>query len=182
MNKLDSLELEHLDEEVEEKKQERFKVENLQQANWCFRKLKAINSKKEELKQVAKEEIARIETWLENELKAYDNSEEYFNSLLTNYYIEEREKDDKFRLKTPWGAVSSRKQQPKFNRDNDKLLEWLKENDLKEYIQVEEKAQWGELKKNIKVVSGQVVTEDGEIVAGVTAEERPEKINIKVEE
>lgn len=160
---------------------ERFKIENLESANWAFRKLAAIERKKKEVQELAQKEIERIKVWQEQEEKALDNSKEFFEGLLTEYFAKEREKDPKFKISTPYGKVSARKQQPKWHYDDEKLVNWLLEND-KELVRVKYEPDKNEIKKTYKIVGTNVVTEDGEIVEGIAIEERPEKIDIKVVE
>lgn len=167
--------------ETEEDQKERFKITDIDSANWAFRKLRAITEKENEIKRLMNKEIQRIKDWGESELKTLKNSTGFFEGLLTEYYVVEKEKDPKFRISTPYGKVSSRKQQPKWNYEDDKVLEWLKENDA-ELIRIKEEINKTELKEKYNSINGQVVTEDGEIVEGVTVEERPDTITIKVVE
>lgn len=102
--------------------------------------------------------------------------------MLTEYFVRQKEVDPKFKISTPYGKVSSRKQQPKWNYEDEKVLNWLKENDT-ELIRIKEEVNKAELKKKYKAVGKEVITEDGgEIVEGITIEERPDSINIKVVE
>ncbi len=86
---------------------------------------------------------------------------------------------EKYRL--PSGEIIKKYPSPEFRRDNDKLLDWIKANNMNEYIEVKEAPKWGELKKTIQVVGNQVVTEDGEIVEGVEVVERPPMVEFKEE-
>lgn len=160
---------------------ERFKIEDLESANWAFRKLAAIEKKRKEIQELAEKEIERIKSWQEQEEKALDNSKEFFEGLLTEYFAKEREKNPKFKISTPYGKVTARKQQPKWHYDEGKLVEWLKENN-KELLRVKYEPNKSEIKKTFKIAGSNVVTEDGEIVEGITVEQRPEKIDIKVVE
>lgn len=181
MNKLNELELEEAQDTVEAVEVGgRFIIEDLDSANWAFRKLRAIEEKEQEVKELAKREIYRINEWKETELKATEDSKGFFESLLMEYYIKQKESNDKFKLSTPYGKVTSRKQQPKFTRNEEELLKWTKEN-KPNFVKIKESANWTELKKNIVVKDNLVITEDGEIVEGVTATERPDNIKIKVE-
>ena len=157
----------------------RFTIENLDSANWAFRKLAAIERKRSEIKELADKEIQRIKEWQEQEEKGLNNSKEFFEGLLTEYFIRQKEVDPKFKISTPYGKVSSRKQQPKWNYDNDKVVEWLRKNNS-ELIRVKEEPDKREIKKAYKVVGNNVVTEDGEIVEGITIEDRPDSITVKV--
>lgn len=164
-------------EEMENK--ERFKIDNLGSANWAFRKLKAIKDKEKEVQDLYQAEIDRIKSWKDKELKQFENGKEFFESLLTEYFIEQKKIDPNFKVSTPYGKVSSRKQQPKFKRDEDILLQWTKQN-KPEYVKVKESPDWAGLKKEIEVKNNVAVTKDGEIIEGVIVEERPDSINVKV--
>lgn len=160
---------------------DRFKIRSIEQSNWAFRKLKALDEKVNEVTELANKEIDRILEWKENELKQVGRSKEFFEGLLTEYFVTEREKDSKFKISTPYGKVSARKSQDKWTYENDKVLKWLKENDT-ELIRIKEEINKAELKKKYQVINGQVVTEDGEIVEGITVTEQPDSITIKVVE
>lgn len=164
-----------------EEQDTRFIVKDLDAANWCFRKLKAIEDKKREIKYLADKERTRISEWEKEELKAFKSSTGYFEMLLEDYYREIRQVDPKAKLSTPYGKVTSRKQQPKWNYNEEETLGWLRQNDT-ELIRVKEEVDKAELKKKYQVMGTNVVTEDGEIVEGITIENREDTISIKVVE
>ena len=182
MNELIIQELEEMkDIENNQETKERFKIKNLNSANWAFRKLKAIDEREKEIEQLAENEIERINNWKIEELKSTEGSKNFFEALLMEYYVEEKKLDGKFKVKTPYGQITSRKQQPKWIYDDKAILEWLKENN-KELIRVKEEVNKVELKKTYQLLDNNVVTEDGEIVEGIIIEERADSINIKVVE
>ena len=43
---------------------------------------------------------------------------------------------------------------------------------MTDYVEVKESPKWGELKKEVIVDGNKVITKDGEIVEGITAQER----------
>ena len=96
-----------LEKDLLETKEE-FKVRDLQGATWCFKKLRALENKIEEITKVAAVEIDGITKWLEGELKTLENDKEYFEGLLNAYYVEERAKNKKFKLSTPYGKITAR--------------------------------------------------------------------------
>ncbi len=183
MNELLEMELIEAEETIEAAEVGgRFMIQDLDSANWAFRKLAAIEKKRKEIKELADKEIERIRNWQQQEEKGLNNSKEFFEGLLTEYFVRQKEVDPKFKISTPYGKVSSRKQQPKWNYEDEKVLNWLKENDT-ELIRIKEEVNKAELKKKYKAVGKEVITEDGgEIVEGITIEERPDSINIKVVE
>ena len=159
---------------VEER--EDFKIENLEGATWAFRKLRAIESKEVEIKAVAEEEINRVNSWKEKELDQYAKDKEYFNYLLEEYYREEKAKDKKFKLSTPYGKVTARKSKKWIYEDEENLLEYLKGNEPS-CIRVKEEINKTEVKELFKDGVNQ---ETGEILPFVRIEEE-ESISVKVE-
>lgn len=168
---------------------ERFKINDLDGANWAFRKLKAILEKENEIKGIMQKEIERIQNWAKDELDKLENSTQFFEGLLTEYFIAEKEKDPKFKISTPYGKVSSRKQQPKWNYEDEKLIGYL-ENYKPELIRIKKEVNKNDFKKAVKEKDGFILMDDGKVVSnetgelieGVTVEERPDSINIKVAE
>lgn len=235
MNAILEMELEDLeevviDEENNEEVKERFKIKDLDGANWAFRKLKAITSKKREIEALAdkeiepyKLEISRILEWRDNELASYDKSIDFFYFLLEEYYREQRKIDAKFKLSTPHGKISSRKQQPKWNYDDETIIKSLKINNLDSLIKIKEEVKRADLKKEASIIDDvyvfdnevlcrttylgndgvefvnietgeiydwnskiieyydQLVIYDGKVIRGITVEEQPDSISIKVE-
>jgi len=178
MERLNDLELQEIEEEQEV--QQRFAVKDIDSANWALRKLKAINDKEAEVKYLASKELERINNWQTKELEKYKNNKDFFEMLLLEYYSANKIIDPKFKLSTPYGKVSSRKQQPQWNYDNDKVIEWLNINN-KDLVRVKYEPIKTDIKKLYKAVGGNVVTEQGEIVDGITVEEKEDSMIIKVE-
>lgn len=155
---------------------EGFKVDSLESATWVFRKLRAIENKEAEIKAVAEEEINRVTVWREKELDQYSKDKEYFNFLLQEYYREEKAKDKKFKLSTPYGKVTARKSNKWIYEDEEGLLNYLKGNEPS-LIRTKEEINKTELKRLFK---DGVNKETGEILPFVRIEEE-ESISVKVE-
>lgn len=176
-------------ETTEEEAKERFKIESTEQANWAFRKLRAISAKASEIKALADAERARIDEWEKKELSILENSTEFFEGLLTEYFVRQKEVDPQFKLSTPYGKVSSRKQQPKWNYEDEKLIPYL-ENYKPELIRIKKEVNKNNFKKAVKEKDGFTLMDDGRVVSsetgefieGITIEERPDSINVKVVE
>ena len=80
------------------------------------------------------------------------------------------------------GVLRRKYPAPQFKRNDEELIQWLKERDMYDYVQTEEKVDWRSLKRTISTKGDMVVTEDGEIVEGVTVVERPPTFEVEVEE
>ncbi|AOR24324.1 host-nuclease inhibitor Gam family protein [Clostridium taeniosporum] len=165
-----------LKQDLQEERREGFKIENLEGATWAFRKLRAIENKKAEIKAIADEEKARIDSWEQQEIKQYEADKEYFEGLLSSYYVDEKAKDKKFKLSTPYGKVNSRKSKKWIYEDEETLKSYIKENEI-EAIKVKEELNKTALKK---ICKDGVNTETGEILPGVRIEET-ETITVKAE-
>ena len=164
-----------LQNDLQEVKEE-FKVTDLQEATWALRKLRALNEKIDEINAIAVEEISRINEWAEKEVKSLNYDKEYFERLLSAYYVEERAKDKKFKLSTPYGKVTSRKTTKYIYEDEQAIMDYCNTNEI-DVIRVKE-----ELDKTVfkKLCKDGVNQETGEVVPGVRVEV-VESISIKAE-
>lgn len=167
--------LEHDLQEVQGVKEE-FRVTDLQGATWALRKLRALNEKIEEINATAVEEISRINEWAEKEVKSLNDDKEYFEGLLSAYYVEERAKDKKFKLSTPYGKVTSRKTTKYIYEDEQAIMDYCNTNEI-DVIRVKEELDKTAFKKLCKDGVNQ---ETGEVVPGVRVEV-VESISIKAE-
>ncbi|ADQ04384.1 hypothetical protein Calow_0816 [Caldicellulosiruptor owensensis OL] len=186
LNELELLEIREAEnfmyQEIDENEDKsRFKICNLEQANWAFRKIRAFKKQIEENEKLAKAEIERIQNWLKKENEKIQKSIEFFESLIGEYLIEQRKVDPKFKLSTPYGKATFRKQQLKWEYEEDKLVEWLESMGLNEMIRVVKEPIKNEVKKlAAQIKEGQVITEDGLIIEGVKVIEQPEKLVIEI--
>ena len=159
-----------------EEVREAFAINDLQGATWAFRKLRAIEEKQRELTSIAIEEKNRIDEWLSKESKSLDDDKAYFEGLLSAYYIEERAKDKKFKLSTPYGKVTSRKTEKYIYEDEQAIMDYCNMNEL-DVIRVKEELDKSAFKK---ICKGGVNQETGEVVPGVRVE-TVESISVKPE-
>lgn len=182
MENIISYEFYNKDLDVENDSVEEFKgfiVNDLKSADWALRKIKQNNDTADERIEYAKEEIERLKDFISSEEKSRDNSNSYLESLLEVFLRERRIDDDKFKIKTATGTVSTRKSKS-WNYDEDKLLTFLKQNEMNEYIRIKEEVNKVDFKKSVLVSNnGLVTTKDGEIIDGVSVVE-DEKLTIKL--
>ena len=159
-----------------EEVREAFAINDLQGATWAFRKLRAIEEKQRELTSIAIEEKNRIDEWLSKESKSLEADKEYFEGLLSAYYIEERAKDKKFKLTTPYGKVTSRKTEKYIYEDEQAIMDYCNMNEI-DVIRVKEELDKTAFKK---ICKGGVNQETGEVIPGVRVE-TVESISVKAE-
>lgn len=167
------------DDEQQAEVRERFRIRDDSQATWALRKIRKIRKQVESKRALAQAEIERINAWLESELRRLEREEKFFEGLLAEYHLGLLQEDPSHKThRLPGGRLQYRSQPPEYQRDEAKLLSWLKERQMTEYIEVIEKPRWSELKKAVKVAGAHVVTDDGDVVDGVVAIERPPKFSV----
>ncbi|GGN66348.1 host-nuclease inhibitor Gam family protein [Oceanobacillus indicireducens] len=173
---------EFLDQE-EQVEQEAFEIKDDQAANWALRKIKQLKEQQEENTALAEAEISKIEAWLQSVNGEAQGSIDYFQGLLAKYAMSKRESDPKFKSKKlPNGAVRFKKQQPKWHYDDKKLVESLKESGETDLIRIKEEPNKTALKKLFVVQEGKVINPGtGEVIEGVTVEEREDKFEVVTE-
>lgn len=78
------------------------------------------------------------------------------------------------------GKLLIKAQQPKYEVDDATLVPWLKSNGWPEFVKVKETADWATLKKTLEVSPDgtAMMTEDGEIVPGITVTERDPEFQV----
>jgi phage host-nuclease inhibitor protein Gam len=170
-------------DEQEEVEKKSFAVKDDSSANWALRKIKQMNDQVEQNNALALAEIDKIEQWNQSENERAQQSIDYFQGLLAEYAMRKKEEDPKFKsLKLPNGRIGFRKQQPKWNYHEETVLQALKQANLTDFINVKETPKKADIKKAFEVSDGQVINPDtGEILKGVTIEERPDNFNVAVE-
>lgn len=163
--------------EIMEEQITRFKVDSIESANWCFRKIRALNEKIAETNKLAEAEIDRINAWRKQENERAERAINYFEGLLTEYYIQLKAQDPKAKLSTPYGKITSRKSKKWLYKNEDETKKWLKDNGYIELIRVKEELDKANLKKIFK---DGIDSSTGEVVPGIAITEE-ENILIKVE-
>lgn len=156
-----------------------FQVTDISSATWAMRKLKASVEQDEELKKAAQAQIQDIQDWLDNKLKANEDSRSYLKGLVTDYLFKEREQDPKFRVETPYGTVSTRKNPAGVLWSDAKVLGSLKDQGLTDLIITEEKPDKKAIKKAFSFQNGKYVNEDGQVLEGTSEKESTIKVNFK---
>lgn len=171
-------------EQQEQTERESFTVTDDQQANWALRKIKQAQQKQEANNALALAEINKIEEWNKSENEKAQTDIDYFQGLLAGYALQKRNEDPKFKsLKLPNGRIRFTKQQPQWKYDDETVLQALKDAELNDFIQVTETPKKADIKKVFNVVGDSVINPDtGEIIEGITIEEREDKFGVVIDE
>lgn len=158
-------ELNQTEEQIQEEN-ERYRIKDDTNANWAFRQLKEINDDLETIKAQKKEYDQQNEEWFNRESNKLNQNKEFFESLIEEYRLTK----PNGKINVPAGKTVVRHTK-KFDRDDDELLSYLKQNNLTEAIEFKEKVKWAELKKQLNVYGDKAIDENGQVVPGITVSE-----------
>lgn len=148
-------------------------LERLEQAKKDFDRAKEIGARRiEEITvqmQAAEERYQKIAQPLQKELEAYLRR------------VDCRETKTRYSYQLLSGKVILKKPTQKLVPDRKALAEYLQESGKTEYIKLTPEPAWGEYKKRLQILAGNVIdTETGEVVSGVTVEDLPEELTWEV--
>ena len=155
-----------------------FTVKDDGTAEWCLQKIRE-----------AQEDVQKWEAHYANQLqKVKDEAQktiDYFTAKLEEYFDTVPRKATKTQesYSLPTGKLIRKKQQPEYERDDNKLVPWLKQNFMGQLVKVKESADWASLKTLVHVTpdGANVATDDGKIVPGVTVTQRPDVFKVEME-
>lgn len=137
----------------------------------------------------ANAQLEKMEAWYARQLEkakaVHDKTVQWAESNLRSYFDSlEAKKVTKTQVsyELPSGKLVLKHQEPKYETKDEELVPWLKKSGMADMVKVEESAKWSDLKKTLQIApDGQsMITQDGEVVPGVTVTQREDKFTVKV--
>lgn len=162
-------------------KPERFVIDNDKKADWAIEKIKDERAEFERLRYIALDRIAELNRRVKELQERTDRRTGNLEALLVEYFqtvkpTKVTKTQSQYELLS--GKLVMKKQQPLYERDETALLSWA-EQTAPEYVRVEKKVSWADLKKKADV-SGEDVLYEGEVIPGITAKARPDVFEVVV--
>lgn len=157
------------------KESEGFVIDSDAKALWALKKIKE-----------AREDRDFWLSWYKQKEKEITEQTDFdtmnLERMLADYFATVPHKSTKTQesYTLPGGKLILKKQNPKYTRDDSTVIEWLKANKMPQFVKIEEKLDWEGLKAATAVFEGNVVTEDGEIIPGITVTDREAKFIVEV--
>ncbi|MEY2669747.1 MAG: hypothetical protein RLZZ577_63 [Bacteroidota bacterium] len=104
-------------------------------------------------------------------------------NLLSEYFerVERKATKTQETYTLPSGKLKKKFGTVEYIKDDKLLLEWCKTNNRQDLIQIKETPMWAELKKEIQLSNGTVLTQDGEIIECIKTELKPDKFVVEVD-
>ena len=137
-------------EDITQENQE-FRIDTDAKADWA---VKIINQEKAEVERLTKtidDEIEMLKLKKQKIQECLDNKIGFLQGKLFDYFrtVQSKELKTCYKYKLPSGELVYNKETVKYERDDDKIIEWLTNNNKMEYIKVKPSIDWAELKKTV---------------------------------
>lgn len=159
-------------------------IQNPQQANYFCKVVNELREERAKTEELINQELERVqreyEAYKTKEFNRIDGQIQYFSGLLESYATKELQNSKKRSIKLPHGTLSIKKQQDKYDYDEDAILECLKKNKQDKFIKVQtvETVNKKDLKKEGFSHNGKLYLDNIE-VKGVVITAQPDKFEVK---
>lgn len=152
-------------------------------ADWAVAKIAEERAEFARIQALADEQIRRIKDKVQAAEKRLENGTAYLTSKLAEYFNTVPHKKTKttesYRLLS--GTLKMKRGGVSMKQDDELLLAYLKASGNDDMIKTTEAPKWGEFKKRLEIIGGQIVdSATGEIVEGVEVIEKPDTFSVDV--
>lgn len=157
-----------------------FIIDNDQKAEWAIKKVLEERAERDRLLELVEIEIARLKEQAEDINTRYAEKTDYLMTMLNNYAqtvnCKETKTQKTYQLLS--GKLVYKIPQKKLT-PSESLLEWCKVN-APEYVKIEEKVAWGDIKAKMQIVDDKAVfTDTGEFIDCIDVTETEPSFDIK---
>ena len=161
--------------ELEKIEPEGFVIDTDTKAEWALTKIKEARADRDRWVDWYKAKIAEI-----TEQTDFDTMN--LERMLAEYFATVPHKKTKTQesYKLPGGKLVLKTQNPEFKRDDKTVIDWVKANNMGQFVKVKEELDWASLKNATAIFDGHVVTEDGEVIPGIDVVDREAKFSVEV--
>lgn len=158
-------------------------IKNKSDADFYVKQINKLRQQKEEINEFVDGEIERqlrmYEEYRKKSLKPLDSQIAFYEEALKTFTLNEYEQTGKKSIKLPNGTLGIKKQQPKYVYNDEEVLEFLRNNDMNDYIRMKPELNKKDLKKNSIVNSNNELIIDGKVVPGVDVIPQDDKFEVK---
>ena len=158
-------------------------VKNKSDADFYLRQINKLKQQKEEINEFVDQEIERqlrlYQEYREDRMRPLDDQIAFYENALKTFAMNEYAETNKKTIKLPNGTLAIKKQQPKYVYNDEQVLEFLQENNYKDYIRTKAEVNKKDLKKNAIVNNNNELIIDGKVVPGVTVIPQEDKFEVK---
>lgn len=165
--------------DLEELGQQEFSINSADIANWAVEKIKEERARRDLFIEAAQGHIDRLQQQVKDMSDKCTQRTGFLLVKLDEYLESAPAKETKTQktLELPAGKLIRKLPSVDYVRDNERLIESLKDTD---FVELKLNLKWGDLKKDL-VVNGDVVMigSTGEILDGISIEEKPATFDVR---
>ena len=163
----------------EERLPEAFIVDDDRKAAWCLRQIANAEQEREKWKKHYADQMRIIDEQADQtriRMEAY--LADYFTRLQESGLTKRTATQESYKL-PDGGKLLLKKQQPEYTVKDEDLVPWLEKN-APDFVKIKKTADWAALKKTLVVSGDGMITEDAELVPGITVTPRPDIFKAEV--
>lgn len=162
-------------------------IDSMQKASYFVKLISKIKEDIEQINFLCNGEIEkvteRVNEYRNSMVQPLENQIAYYSKLLQNFTEKELEGSKKRSIKLPYGTLSMKKQQPKWEYGDEKeLVKWLQENELDDLLNKKETYSIDKknLKEKVTINSDCGVSINGKNIPNVDVVNQEDKFVIKI--
>lgn len=170
------------DVEVSQERKE-FVIDDSTKAEWAVNAIKKDRDAAAEYIETCENMIKMYKDKINLATLKLENKTSYLEYLLAQYFetVEKKKTKAQETFALPSGKLVRKFGTNEFNRDEEKFVKWLKDNQYTSFVETKESAKWGEFKKVCDVSGDMLVDKDGQIVEGVTITKKADEFKVVLE-
>ena len=160
---------------VEQYEDDGFSIKDDRGAEYALKRIRETQAEVDKFRAYYDEQIAKMQ-------ERADGISAFYTAHLQRYFSHVPHKTTKTTesYELPSAKLVWKQQAPEYVRDEEKIINWLKEStNSDEFIKVKESLDWAGLKKIVEVSGNDcIVSDTGEIVPGIRVEYREPKFDV----
>jgi len=171
------------DQEMEDTAEKEFTIKDDKACEWALKKVKQETEEHDRLVALAKAEIEELQEQIAKLDQALASKTGFFKSKMYEYFqtVERKSTKTQESYKLLSGSLVWKKPSQKMAPDKEKLLEYVKANNMPEYVKVKEDVDWAGLKKDCTIQGNQVINnQTGEVIDCIAVEDVPGEFGVKL--
>lgn len=152
-------------------------------ADWACRKIAEEKTELDRITALGESQIEKIQQRIDDAQRRYENGTRFLTGKLAEYFetVPHKTTKTKHSYRLLSGTLVKKIGGSTMKQDDDTLLAYLKASGNEDMIQNTEKPKWGEFRKRLEIVGGQIVDKTtGELVEGVQIIEKPDTFTVDV--
>lgn len=172
--------MERLYIEDEEENQDEFVIDSANKADWALEKIKEERARRDLFIQAAEQRIESLKAKIDEAKSKCDSKTSFLLIKLNDYLDTAPAKITKTQmsLELPNGKLIRKLPKIDYQKNESELLKYVV-NLAPEYLKIEQKVNWAEMKKDLQVVDGMVMRKStGEIIDCISTIEKPATFDV----